>query len=91
MDLTEKNLIEYGFIKYGTNSETKWFKMCNKGINKLVITENKELFTNKHLSYYFSCGGFSTESSIDVEIVTCSDLENLYKGLTKCNLITQMN
>lgn len=87
MNLTNEKLIEYGFIKSGTKTNTEWFKMCNDGVNKVSISENKELFSNNHLSYFFQCGGLGTNSSIDIKIKTCEQLENLYYGLTQCKLI----
>jgi hypothetical protein len=75
--LTEEWLLKFGFIK-NTYPNLHWFKCLDNG-DKLSITEHKQYGSNKHLSFYFNCGGYS---SIDLQLINVHQLQNLYFALT---------
>ena len=81
--LTEEWLLKFGFIK-NTYPNLHWFKCLDNG-DKLSITEHKQYGSNKHLSFYFNCGGYS---SIDLQLINVHQLQNLYFALTGEELTT---
>lgn len=76
--LTEEWLIKFGFDKDSQNK----YRLYSENCGLIGICEHKELYTNKHLSFFFNIGGSYSVSSIDIQIKHVHQLQNLYFALT---------
>lgn len=78
--LTEEWLLKFGFVK-NTYPNLHWFKCIDNG-DKFSIVEHRQYYSNKHLSFYFNCGGLNNYSSIDLQLINLHHLQTLYFALT---------
>ncbi len=77
--LTEDILLNFGFLR-NTYPNLHFAKYLDNG-DKVLISENKSYGSEKHLSFFFGCGGMNY-SSIDLQIEYVHQLQNLYFALT---------
>lgn len=87
--ITEEWLLKFGFIK-NTYPNLHWFKYVDNG-DKIAFTQHKEYGSNKHLSFYFNCGGLNNYSSVDLQLIYVHQLQNLYFALTNEELTLKQN
>lgn len=81
--LTEEWLLKLGF-KLNSNEWVNWSN--NEYENVISISQHKDLFSRKHLSFSFDTNGCRNMNSINIDIKYVHQLQNLYFALTGSEL-----